>query len=37
MNFVPFKLETKRKEKKEVINLGKMEEEEREFIMEMKH
>ena len=32
MNFVPFKLETKRKEKKEVINLGKMEEEERELI-----
>ena len=33
MNFVPFKLETKRKEKKEVINLGKMEEEERELII----
>lgn len=32
MNFVPSKLETKRKEKKEVINLGKMEEEERELI-----
>ena len=32
MNFVPFKLETKRKEKKEVINLGKMGEEERELI-----
>lgn len=27
MNFVPFKLQTKRKEKKEVINLNKMEEE----------
>lgn len=32
MNFVPFKLQTKRKEKKEVINLNKMEEEERELI-----
>lgn len=32
MNFVPFKLETKRNEKKEVINLGKMGEEERELI-----
>lgn len=26
MNFVPFELQTKRKEKKEVINLNKMEE-----------
>lgn len=32
MNFVPFKLGTKRKEKKEVINLNKMEKEERELI-----
>lgn len=32
MNFVPFKLQTKKKEKKEVINLNKMEEEERELI-----
>lgn len=32
MNFVPFKLGTKRKEKKEVINSNKMEEEERELI-----
>lgn len=32
MNFVPFKLQTKRKEKKEVINLNKMEEEERKLI-----
>lgn len=32
MNFVPFELQTKRKEKKEVINLKKMEEKERELI-----
>lgn len=32
MNFIPFKLQTKRKKKKEVINLNKMEEEERELI-----
>lgn len=32
MNFVPFKLQTKRREKKEVINLNKMEEEERALI-----
>lgn len=32
MNFVPFELQTKKKEKKEVINLNKMEEEETELI-----